>query len=148
MPADPLSELARPTLALAKVASRRQARYSSVVRIQIDWRGEKGGSAEPRSFVLGQRRLWVARVLEQSRHADGRHFVVATTDRRRFLLCEDKTCAAWNLAAVHAADQLPNDAWRTVARFSSAPAARKARLAAYGAAIALPVIALWRLLRK
>jgi hypothetical protein len=117
------------------------------VRIQIDWRGKKEGSAEPRSFLLGQRRLWVARVLAQSHHADGRQFVVATTDRRRFLLCEDKTCAAWNLAAVHAADPLTK-ARRTVARFSRPPAVHMARLAAYGAAIAVPVIALWRLLRK
>jgi hypothetical protein len=118
------------------------------VRIQIDWRRKKAGSAEPRSFVLGQRRLWVARVLEERRDADGCQFVVATTDRRRFLLCEDKSCAAWNLAAVHRGDQLTKNARRTTARVSRAPAVRKASLAAYGAAIALPVMVLWRFLRK
>jgi hypothetical protein len=113
-------------------AERARTALALALRIQVDWRKKNDGSAEPRSFIIGQRRLWVARVLEAKRGVDGRRFVVATTDRRRFLLCEDLSCAAWKLAAVLRRAEV-----------------RKGRLlAAYGAAVALPAIALWRLLRK
>ena len=108
------------------------------MRIQVDWRRKRDGTAEPRSFVLGQHRLWVERVLEQRRDAEGRQFVVRTTDRRRFLLCEDHSCAAWKVAAVHAGQKSP----------AAAAGSRARGFAAYGAAIALGAAALWRSLRK
>ena len=73
------------------------------MRIQVDCRRRRDGSIEPRSFVLGQRRLWVARVVEEENDALGREFVVVTTDGRRFRLREDRASGAWRLAGARAA---------------------------------------------
>ena len=67
------------------------------MRIQVACRVGKDGASEPRSFVLGQRRLWVARVLERKTDEAGREFVVATTDGRRFVLREDCASSGWKL---------------------------------------------------
>jgi hypothetical protein len=68
------------------------------MRIQVDCRKQKGGQSEPRAFVLGKRRLWIARVLE--RHANGasRRYIVSTTDGRRFALRQDCASGDWELA--------------------------------------------------
>ena len=73
------------------------------MRIYVDCRRRKDGTAEPRSFVLGQRRLWVTRVLQEGNDALGREFVVATTDGRHFRLYEDRASGAWQLAGARAA---------------------------------------------
>jgi hypothetical protein len=68
------------------------------VRIQVDCRTRKSGETEPRSFVLGNRRLWVLRILERKLNAASRHFVVSTTDGRRFALRQDLASGEWQLA--------------------------------------------------
>jgi hypothetical protein len=73
------------------------------MRIQVDCRRRKDGTGEPRSFLLGQRRLWIARVIEEQSDALGRGFVVATTDGRRFRLREDRASGDWQLAGALAA---------------------------------------------
>ena len=73
------------------------------MRIQVHCRIGKDRTAEPRLFLLGQRRLWVVRVLERRSDELGREFVVVTTDGRRFVLREERASGAWKLASALAA---------------------------------------------
>ena len=72
------------------------------MRIQVDCRKRKGG-IEPRSFVLGHRRLWVLRVLERHLNGASQRFKVRTTDGRAFALRQDLGTGEWELGAVSAA---------------------------------------------
>lgn len=58
---------------------------------------------EPRAFVLGKRRIWVARVLECEADHANRRFMVETTDHRRFALRHDLASGEWQLAAARPA---------------------------------------------
>lgn len=71
------------------------------MRIQVDCRVRKG-TTEPRSFILGKRRLWVSRVLEHHANTASRRFLVCTDDGRRFALREDIATGEWELAGVNA----------------------------------------------
>jgi hypothetical protein len=73
------------------------------MRIQVDCRQAKSGASEPRSFVLGNRRVWVLRVLEQRADGASRHFTVQTVDRRRFVLRQDLASGDWELAGARPA---------------------------------------------
>ena len=70
------------------------------MRLQVDCRMRKEGGFEPRSFRLGERRLWVLRVLERHSNAVARRFTVRTTDGRKFTLRQDLASGDWELAGV------------------------------------------------
>ncbi|HYL25323.1 MAG TPA: hypothetical protein VEV21_13105 [Burkholderiales bacterium] len=70
------------------------------MRVQVDCRKVKAGGSEPRSFVLGTRRLWVLRVLERHANTLSRHFTVSIADGRRFELRQDIATGEWWLARV------------------------------------------------
>jgi hypothetical protein len=66
------------------------------MRIQVNCRKD----ADPESFYLAGRKLYVVRVLERSAWNEQRHFRVRVTDGREFVLTEDRATGTWTLARV------------------------------------------------
>ena len=71
------------------------------MRIQVDCRKHKG-AIEPRSFVLGNHRIWILHVLERHRNDVSERFKVASADGREFALRQDLGTGEWELGAVRA----------------------------------------------